>query len=301
MHKKIIKRKTRILKRSKKSKKSNNSNKSNNIKLYGGNKIFFIFTTGIFADNIGTIESVKFWNDVIEDKIVSLLNDYDEIYIYHSDTLVRMEKHKHEGIVRYMDDLINSSTANKINNKIYARTFIDKQLDFKMIESLPHLVFDFAHILSYVSPGLVKLEHDEVPLRISAIYIGYIGDFNFERLLGYTNFIVNRDGKFITYIDKLLDKGYINDSYELRNPPTVIVRIFNKIKIELYKVMKHHDLKLFDSIFSDDSIFMNIRTDKYIKLYIRILSLIMDLIMSDRNYDINEIISINVKDFLNSL
>src|SRR3990167_8974751 len=187
--------------RTRKSSRTRKSKKSSN-KQRGGAGMFFIFTTGIFAD--GAMESLDFWTNVIENRIITLIRSLSlsEIHIVHSDILESVKMSEKKEVSDMMSGIIKRNVLN--NDIVYNRTFTMKPLDFEMIQSLPHILYDFAHLLKY--EGLNLVSYDRM-YNLCSIYIGYTGEANFERLIAYTDYVGIIDGKLVTYIDMLFKKS----------------------------------------------------------------------------------------------
>ncbi len=217
--------------------------KSKKGSMYGGQvKEFFLFTTGIGDWGNSDYTLVHIWNNILLPKVITILIDsgFNRIIINHHDTegkgiennngwkRVNIETY-HSDITKmlnYSDDFITSSYDNQ-------------PIQFELLASIPHLIFDFAHLFRYKydsgSPKSIPFIISETNGSkryypyINSIYFVYLGDierlYNIDRdnnkavtlrnLLNTNFFKINEDNSIQTYIDMISSKRLLDNILDI--------------------------------------------------------------------------------------
>ena len=200
--------------------------------MRGGNKEFYLFTTGITDwGNINPEDSIlKIWNDILLPKIIDILLKvgFNKIQVHHHDIMEDQDglafPVNKNNLRRTIIERLN--VKDRELNELYRDGFITsvfsiEPINFEHINtSLPHLIFDFAHLFSYMYvPGHNK----SIPIigemmypQINVLYLGYLGERaqlnnrgnNRRRTplieLIRSDFIrIEESGVVFTYIDKI--------------------------------------------------------------------------------------------------
>jgi hypothetical protein len=227
---------------------------------------FYIYTTGLGCWLNPAL--IKIWNTDIRKMIFNNIhNNFKNIIIEHYDPLLDIDNKPFnqnllnqftkgnlrftkgnpcftEGNLRFIKEYIEPMIANDekhtlIDVKVKS-TFIYKYLDLNIIEELNknnkhfHLLFDFAHLISYMSNKQIKLINGEIIYNnINSLYVGYLEDLIPKIIAKQRLFTMTANGIVTTFIDKIISLNYGNNIIYLQD---VFEKIFQKIKnkIELY-------------------------------------------------------------------
>ena len=228
--------------------------------------LFYIYTTGLGCWLNPAL--IKIWNTDIRKMIFNNIhNNFKNIVIEHYDPLLDINNKPFnqnllnqftkgqlrftegqlrftEGQLRFIKEYIEPMIANDekhalIDVKVKS-TFVYKYLDLNIIEELNknnkhfHLLFDFAHLISYMSNKQVKLINGEIIYKnINSLYVGYLEDLIPKIIAKQQLFTMTAKGIITTFIDKIINLNYGNN---IIYPQDVFEKIFQKIKnkIELY-------------------------------------------------------------------
>ncbi len=232
-------------------------------KKRGGNKTFYLYTTGIGDWGNRHYSLANIWNEFLLPQSINILafSGYTNIIINHHDTegvggnegnyngWARINKEEYrqniEKILNY-DRMINGIV--NVQSRYY-----NTPIDFDHIDINSHLIFDFAHIFNYMYlPGSPKSlpitrEKDKIYPNINSIYFDYLGQNEGEtnrainrrrnitsngnkavslmNLITSVFFKVNEDNTVQTYIDMISYKSLLHDIIRL---PRMLTRNHNR-------------------------------------------------------------------------
>lgn len=201
-----------------------------NIIMRGGNKEFNLYTTGITDwGNINPEDSIlKIWNDILLPKMINILLEakFTKINVYHHDIMEDQEHLPFPVNKNYLQRNVNQRLNEKDrefngNDSFIKSIFTRGPIDFEHI-SYPHLIFDFAHLFSYMYlPGhnksipFIRETYEIIP-NINVLYLGYLGEriqlnrrSNNGRSIPLIELItsdfvrIDESGVVFTYIDKI--------------------------------------------------------------------------------------------------
>lgn len=171
--------------------------------LGGGEKTFTVYTTGL-ADLGHNDRLITLWSDYMRSHVVTSIPQSYDICIKHFDPSDNIHQ-----------ELIDNMIAGDIHvTRVDTSEFIRTAFDHTQVVEGPHIVIDFAHIYAYdIHTGQPYIATPRgPPLPIKALHIGYEGRFADGQLLR-----VSEDGRVVTYIDKMVERGVTFDPIYLFN------------------------------------------------------------------------------------
>ena len=238
-------------------------------------KIFYLYTTGIGDWHEPTL--INEWIKSVRKTILANIHkDFTKIVIRHYDPLV--EDPKNEAISEafkreHIERLLADDKKHGLNSE-----FIEDYINLKELEELgkPHLLLDFAHILSYL-PNKQTSDGKKTYNNINSLYFGYLGDLKTQIISKQKLFNMDKYGNTETYIDKLikLTKEPITDPIDIiRNIIKAIIKK-NKQELERAFILKGG---LKDKLLVDN---LDTNPDYYV--------IVINAIMND-NFDLDKIL-----------
>jgi hypothetical protein len=195
-----------------------------NYKQNGGNKIFYLYTTGI-ADN-GTLFLANRWNKIFRNSILrNIDSSFNHIIIKHYDPIqFKGSDERFRKILTEINEIviINDNCLSTDQRKITSE-FILEPIDFKNINN-PHLIFDMAHILNYLPNKKRQINNhydtssNEIFNHINSVYIGWYSEnenIDFDYLANSDFVKVFENGSVLTYIDRMIKFRFMHVSNRL--------------------------------------------------------------------------------------
>jgi hypothetical protein len=237
-----------------------------NIIKYGGGPLamntFRIYTTGIADDgNTGETSYGYEWNQFVRNRVLELIPfKYTNIEIYHHDILYREESPAEKQA--QIDFINNTVVANDLRNeRVRVSIFLQNILNINT--SSPYIIFDYAHLFTYINPKkvscntIIRINDTIYPRDIKIIPIDYRGDYinryeldNIKSVyLGYNEpteprcnyivkltdvFTVDTSGKVQTYIDKYFIRQLPTEINETLTPK----KVNDILNAEVSKIIK---------------------------------------------------------------
>ncbi len=195
-----------------------------NYKQNGGTpKVFYLYTTGI--TDRGNLFLAKRWNKIFRNSILrNIDSSFNHIIIKHYDPIIDTTQEEKLKIIDEINEIviINDNCLSTDKRKITSE-FILEPINFNDINN-PHLIFDMAHLLNYLSYKRRQLNNhyddgsNEVFNNINSVYIGWYSErenIHFDYLANSDFVKVSNDGNVLTYIDCMIKFRFMDVSNPL--------------------------------------------------------------------------------------
>ena len=219
-------------------------------------KTFHIYTTGLGCW-LETMILIEQWKLTVRKSILDNIDkSFTNIIITHYDPLSPSSKYvdiqKHNDAKKVFKETVMSSvcTADIAYKRVTASNFEDEPINLDNINRLnednmhPHLLIDFAHILAYLPNKQTitinsygEKEPTKIYDHINSLYFGFLGDRIPQHIAKLKLFDMDSNGNINTYIDKLIELGYVK-AYPLTDPINIIREIIIVVRKQLDQFLR---------------------------------------------------------------
>lgn len=267
---------------------------------YGGNGIFCIYTTGICDTGANLEKLFKYWQEFLCHRVCSMIpSRFTNIEIIHSDILYQYPgpyqiKINDKKVIEEINERLKNDF--KIDSRISKNIFQREELNFNEIsKSNSYIIIDFAHIFYYTGIPITITplgssnvfigghygEHTGQPINLNIIYLGYIGEQQYDfdtkannRLICECEFFkINDDNTITTIYTELINENRFPKlkGYELESPLSRITNIIKANRIKIGKIfrIKYGNYDLFDEYFSSPKFLYSSQNDIIYKFIIK--------------------------------